>query len=131
MSGRRPYAATTEVPIPQSKADLERTVRRYGADSFGILEIGNAAHVVFSLEGRKLRFSVQLPEKDQERRSIWRAVLLTIKAKLESSERGIETFEEAFMANIVMPDGRTVAETAGPQIEAAYQGRDVPLLPGY
>ena len=95
------------------------------------MEIGDQVQIVFRMAGRNLLFRVTLPESDQARRSMFRALLLTIKGKLESAERGIETFEEAFLANIVMPDGRTVAETAAPQIEQAYQGRDVPLLPRY
>jgi hypothetical protein len=40
--------------------------------------------------------------------------VLAVKAKLISVADGIETFEEAFMAHVVMPDGRTVAETITP-----------------
>jgi hypothetical protein len=46
--------------------------------------------------------------------------LLVIKAKIESIESGVETFDEAFLANIVTPDGRTIAQWAVPQIERAY-----------
>jgi hypothetical protein len=65
---------------------------------------------------------------DQEVRRRWRALGLVIKAKLESVESGIETFESAFMANIVMPDGKTFGKYAGPAIESAYSTGKVPLL---
>jgi hypothetical protein len=56
--------------------------------------------------------------------------VLAVKAKLISVADGIETFEEAFMAHVVMPDGRTVAETITPNIALANkQGGAVPLLP--
>lgn len=43
---------------------------------------------------------------------------------------GIETFEDAFLAHIVMPDGSTVAEHTLPRIAAAYDsGKMQPLLP--
>jgi hypothetical protein len=65
------------------------------------------------------------------RRQRWRALALAIKAKLEAVESGIATFEEEFMAYIVLPDGQTVGEFLSPQIEAAYSsGRMPPLLPG-
>jgi hypothetical protein len=37
-------------------------------------------------------------------------LLLANKAKLSSVEDGIETFEDAFLAHIVMPDGTTVSQ---------------------
>ena len=57
---------------------------------------------------------------EQALRTRWRALLLCIKAKLESVESGIETFDTAFMAQIVLPDGRTVEERVLPEIEKAY-----------
>ncbi len=67
---------------------------------------------------------------EQACRSRWRALFLCIKAKLESIESGIETFEDAFLAHIQMPDGHTVAEHVRPRIAAAYEtGTMQPLLP--
>ena len=126
-----PYAEKTKVSISQSKGDIDKLVKKYGADAFGIMEMSNQVQIVFRMVGRNLLFRLSLPESDQEQRSIWRALLLTIKGKLESAERGIESFEDAFLANIVMPDGRTIGETTAPQIEQAYGGHDVPLLPHY
>lgn len=125
------YAEKTKVPVSQSKGDIEKLVKKYGAESFGILERQGRAQIVFSLMERNIMFRMVLPEDLQKERSMWRAMLLTIKGKLESAERGIETFEDAFLANIVMPDGRTVSETTLPAIESSYQGNDVPLLPHY
>lgn len=60
----------------------------------------------------------------------WRTLLLCLKAKLESVESGIETFEDAFLAQIVMPDGGTVAEHVRPRIAEAYAANTMqPLLP--
>lgn len=125
------YAEKTKVPVRQSKSEIEKLVKKYGADAFGIMERSGIAQIVFSLEGRNILFRMRLPEDAQNERSIWRAMLLTIKGKMESAERGIETLEEAFLANIVMPDGRTVSETTIPAIESSYNGKDVPLLPSY
>ena len=124
------YAERTKVPVYQSKNEIEKLVKKYGADAFAVMERSGKVQIAFSLMGRNILFRMDTPEDQQQERSIWRAMMLTIKGKLESAERGIETFEEAFLANIVMPDGRTVAETAVPAIENHYDGRrDVPLLP--
>jgi hypothetical protein len=47
---------------------------------------------------------------DQACRSRWRSLLLLIKATLESIEIGIISEDEAFIAQTVGQDGRTVAE---------------------
>ena len=124
------YAERTDVPVGRSKAAIEDLVKRHGAEAFGTFEQAGAVKIFFSLNGRNILFQMPVPDDAQKERSIWRAMLLTIKGKLESAARGIETIEEAFMANVVMKDGRTVAEHALPAIEAHYSGdTQVPLLP--
>lgn len=127
------YAEKTKVPVSQSKGDIEKLVNKYSAPAradFGIMQRSGAVQIAFVLCGRNIMFRMMVPGDPQEERSMWRALLLTVKGKLESAERGIETFEEAFLANIVMPDGRTVSETTIPAIEKHYNGRtDIPLLP--
>lgn len=126
------YAETTSVPVSKTKGHIEKLVKgKYGATAFGIMEDENKVQLVFRVNERNIMFKMLIPDDAQEERSIWRAMLLTIKGKFESAERGIETFEEAFLANIMLPDGRTVAETAIPAIESGYQGNNVPLLPNY
>ncbi|WP_127078396.1 hypothetical protein [Rhodomicrobium lacus] len=67
---------------------------------------------------------------EQACRTKWRALVLAVKAKLVSVEEGIETLEQAFMAHVVMPDGRTVEEHVSRNIALAYQGdSSVRLLP--
>lgn len=67
---------------------------------------------------------------EQGCRQRWRALALVIKAKLEAVESGITTFEEEFLAHIVMPDGMTVGNHVRPTIQAWYSGGQMrPLLP--
>jgi len=129
------YARHTKVPVERTKAEIERTVTRYGAKEFVCgTKVGKAV-VMFEGQDRRLRFDVALPtgeseKEEQAKRQKWRGLLLTIKAKLESVASGIETFEEAFLSHIVMPDGRTVGEHAIPAIASIYQSGQVqPLLP--
>ena len=65
---------------------------------------------------------------EQEIRRRWRALALSIKGKLEAVETGIMSFEEEFMANIVLPNDKTVAEFMLPQIEEAYSSGRMPKL---
>lgn len=130
MAGRREYAEDTKVSVGQSKADIEKLVNRYGADGFGIMSMNGLAQIAFRVNNRNILFKMSIPEGAQKERAIWRAMLLTIKAKFESAARGIETFEDAFLANIVMPNGQTVSEATRPAIAQQYAGKaNVPLLP--
>lgn len=153
------FAATTEVPVERSAAEIERTLQRYGADRFMRGWDHDRAMIGFVCNGRQIRFILPLPSRDEKQfthvnkgrhyeswhkrtpeaalkaweqacRQRWRALALCIKAKLEAVEAGITTFEEEFMAHIVLPDGTTVGQFMTPQIEHAYQhGHMPPLLP--
>lgn len=148
------YAQDTAVSVEKSKAEIERLLIRYGATSFLSGQQGERAMVAFEMKGKRIRFVLPLPDSnadefkftpagcrmrgDEDRlkaweqacRQRWRALTLTIKAKLEAVETGITTFEDEFMAHIVMPSGDTVGEWLKPQIEKAYESKKMPpMLP--
>lgn len=126
------YAVRTKVPTQQTRGEIEQLLRKYGADSFGYAQELTRVSLGFRANGRMVRFTVMMPDERQEAaamRSRWRALLLCIKAKLESVACGIETFDEAFMPHVVMPDGKTVSQHALPGIKQAYEtGKMPPLL---
>lgn len=146
------YASQTEVSTERSKGEIERTLTRYGAQDFASGWMGGQAFVTFTLNNRCIRMFVTRPDPNDERftltptgrersrasaeaefekacRQQWRALLLAIKAKLESIESGIETFDEAFLPHIVLPGGRTVGESVIGQIdEALSEGKPPRLL---
>ena len=155
MSKGKPYAEQTTVSVASSRAELEAMLERYGATHTAIFNEPGRAMIAFRMAERNVRITLPLPDKgafthatfgargEQKRtpeaqqaawekacRQKWRSLVLAVKAKLVSVADGIETFEEAFMAHVVLPDGRTVAETITPNIALAYQqGGCVPLLP--
>jgi hypothetical protein len=144
------YAQETTVPVDRSKAEIERLVQRYGATEFATGWRASRAVIQFQMRDCYVRFLLPLPDKskfnktpsgrrtrsesdtlkawEQGCRQRWRALALTIKAKLESVESGIEEFEVAFMGQVVMPDGRTVSEHVLPAIDAAYKSGKMPEL---
>jgi hypothetical protein len=142
MTTPRRYAHDTRVPVETSRADIERLLNKHKASQFGTAidyERGKA-RVQFKLHDRIIRFLMDLPDQkryrstaafEQAQRQRWRALLLVIKAKLESVENDIETFEQAFLANVVMPNDQTVAELVRPFIASAYRDGRMPqaLLP--
>lgn len=127
------YAEHTKVPVEQSKTEIERTLTRYGADRFAYFTEAGKAVIVFEAHDRRLRFDLPLQEgtsdRDQKaRRQKWRALLLCIKAKLESVASNIESFEEAFLSHVVLPDGKTVYEHSAPRINQIYKGEKMQAL---
>lgn len=125
------YAATTKVPVSQTKAEIERLVNKNGAENFGIMNKGFVTIIAFTINGINIMFKFEQAATAQEERSVWRAVMMTIKMKFESIEREIETFEEAFLAQVVAPDGRTYGEHVIPAIAVDYSERRIPLLPQF
>lgn len=150
------YAENTSVSSSQSRAEIERTLVKYGAGGFMYGWQEDRALVGFTMNGKQIKFVLILPDKQDrefthtpsrgQRRTVdqqeaafeqavrqrWRALALVIKAKLEAVEAGITVFEDEFLAHIVLPDGRTAGEYMVPQIEQAYTtGRMPPLLPQF
>jgi hypothetical protein len=130
------YAKDTTVAVAKSRAEIEALLERHKAKQYGTAVDYEKllARVQFSLQDRIVRFVVTLPDrkklnpKNYERaeRQRWRALLLVIKAKLESVESNIETFEHAFLSQIVMPGDQTVAEILTPIVAFAYKTGKLP-----
>ena len=119
------YAAYTKVSVDKTKGEISTLLRNRNATATAIFEEETRAAVAFQMHERRVMFHLPLDKKDneQKRRSRWRGLLLCIKAKLESVDAGIESFEDAFLAHVMMPDGLTVAQHTKPRIKAAYETR--------
>ena len=135
------FAARTTVSVDKTRAEIEQTLKRYGATAFAYLTEADRAMILFEAHQRRIRFDLPLPPLrdsmtaaslkagEQIHRQRWRALLLCIKAKLESVESKIESFEEAFLSHIVLPDGSTVGQHATKSIALAYSSNKmVPML---
>ena len=156
MTARR-YAEGTEVSADRSRLELERLLTAHGATGFVSGWDASAAEhrIIFRIADRMIRLSVPLvdPNSDEfrltpsgkwertdkqardaataEQRRRWRALVLVVKAKLVAVADGVQTLEEAFLADVLLPDQRTVAEWLRPQLDAAYATAEMPsLLPG-
>jgi hypothetical protein len=148
------YAENTTVAVEKSLTEIVALIKKAGGARIAQMEDVDALAVQFFLSERMLRFRVPVPtaesmptrdngnnrytdiplatrrkKADAIRRQRARALLLVIKAKLESVESGVETFDEAFLPNIVMSDGCTVWERIGEPLALEYQsGKPMPFL---
>lgn len=147
------YAANTEVSVEKSRAELERTLARYGATHFGYMTSPQTTVVQFMCREKTVRFTLPLPDPNDERfthcgkyktrvrtdesarneweqecRRSWRALNLVVKAKLEAVESGITSYEKEFLAHFVMANGQTFGDFAIPQVEQSLISRTMPAL---
>ncbi len=145
----RKYAEGTSVPVPKTRAEIEMLLERYGATGFMSGKRGHEAMVGFQVRGLDVLMRLHIPDerhprivKDRggngrtplqremamkaEERRLWRCLLILIKAKFESVDSEITTFEVEFLPYIMI-GGQTVGEALAPKLEAA---RDEGALPG-
>lgn len=139
------YAEKTAVPSDRSRAEIEATLRRYGATRFAYGWGDDSAQLGFRIDNRDVLFRLPLPDRGARRfthtpgrnlrrsaeaadaeyeqavRQSWRALALVIKAKLEAVAAGITTVEQEFLAHIQIPGGATVGEWIAPQLAVAYE----------
>lgn len=140
------YAAKTSVPVGRSQAEIKQILTKYGATTFVFGDSPDKAMVQFEMKKRLIKFILPIPLKgitknkkgwtlgqdavDQLTRSRWRALVISIKAKLEAVEIGITSFEQEFLAHIVIPGGSTVGNEIVPRLEEIYRTGNMPPLLG-
>jgi len=145
------FAENTSVPVEKSRAEIERLLSRHKCTKFmaGVDHEAHRATVQFQAHNRIVKFEISLPDPadkkyvrdrngwqrspagvqklvEQEQRTRWRALLLVIKAKLESVESNIATFEDEFLAHTLLPNQQTVAQYIGPQVAQMYETGRMP-----
>lgn len=146
------YAAETEVSPEKSRMEIERTLARYGASEFIYGARPDQTLIQFRYAKRVIRFNLPLKgwqsfktspagrhRKDAAAQEAWaqdvrcrfRALALVLKAKLEAVSSGITTFEEEFLAHVLLPNGQTVYEETRARIATAYETGKVPMMLGF
>lgn len=146
------YAEQTTVSSETSRAEIERTLTRYGADQFVYGWDAEQAIIRFRMEERYVEFRLPLPDRnaydithtpsrglprspearekeyEQQVKQRWRALALVVKAKLEAVAAGITEFDDEFLAHLILPNGQTVGATIRPGIQHAYETGEMPKM---
>ena len=145
------YANATKVPVERSQQEIKKTLQRYGAGQYVCADDwdGGQAMIGFSYRGLAVRMLLKLPresefactptgivrsegQREHEHargcRQRWRALVLSVKAKLEAVDSGISTFEQEFLSFVVTDGGQTVGERVLPEIARAIETGSAPLL---
>lgn len=146
------YAENTSVSVERTRAEIETILSKHRATKFGYMTDDGGARLMFVLANRAIRFTLPLPSRsadefihrmvrgqkklnsvedghkrwEQACRSRWRALFLCIKAKLEAIDVGISTFEEEFLAHVVLASGKTIGQEIIPRLDKIQGG--APML---
>jgi hypothetical protein len=150
------YAQGTSVSVEKSKMELDVLLKKHGAQRrvFGDDSENGKAFVIFEIKERQFRLDVPLPKlsefsigeyrgkpahrnpeqkeraHEQACRERWRAILLLVKAKLETIALGLSTVDREFLADLMLPNGRTVHSMLSAQVEEMYKLGGMPKLLG-
>lgn len=131
------FAEGTAVPVERTKAEIERTLTKYGATHFGTMTAPEKATVYFQVKGRQVQWDIPMPKlggydqrkAEAEIRRRWRVMLITIKAMLEAVDSKLLTFDQAFLSHIVIPGtAQTLGQVLTPKLDALYSGQSLPAL---
>jgi hypothetical protein len=122
------------VPVERSRAEIERTLERYGCDATMIGKDSEKVAVFFRFRGIPCKLEMPRSRDKSEAnaakqdRQAMRILLLLLKAKLEAVEAGIQSFEVEFCGALMLPNGQTMAEHVAPQIANGQMPRALPGL---
>jgi hypothetical protein len=131
--------------------EIQKLLREHGATGFAQAwdEAEGLAIFQCRINNRMIKFEVRTPNEkdfvktekgkirsaevvktlaDAELRRRWRARLLITKAKLEMIADGDTDFDSEFMADIMLPDGKTMGRWFKPQIESVYLSGQIPRM---
>lgn len=144
----RAYARDSSVSVERSRSELERELRRFGAEDFVILVGVGRGGVQCKLGDRWIRLAIVMPPVEsflddgkrrvspskarlrweQEERRLWRVLVMLTKAKLVAVSEGLTDVQTAFLGETILPDASTVADWLVPQVEYALETGRMPSL---
>ena len=103
----------TKVSISKTQGDIKKILRKFGLQGHRFTEYRNIGVVEFILRKNEnemaYRFKFDLPEKENHRRQVYRALFHYLKNRFLAVEFGITTIEKEFLQELVLklPNGST------------------------
>lgn len=145
------YASNTKITPDETMIGIRELLKRYECRKITTIEDEDYFGIAFMRGNRSIRFVVPMPSKDDMRahkthgnqnriyddgfspekyeqlvRERWRSAYLVIKGKLEAVESGIESFDSAFMGQLVLPSGQTMVQVVTPYLDTEYAEGNMP-----
>lgn len=146
-----PFAEGTQVDAGKTRLDIEAMLSKFACETVGVMREPGFATVLFRRQGWAVQMRVALPQLSdapkqrkpgyhymteaqrlqwvmQQEREKWRQLMLVLKAKFTALENGIESFEESFMAHLVV-GGDHVGQRLLPALRQAQESGQRLALP--
>ncbi|WP_336715436.1 hypothetical protein [Arthrobacter sp. USHLN218] len=135
------YVRGASITCAASRAEIQEMLSQYGATGFRTGSENGRTMIAFTADRRRFRFLYEPPGtpepagaarspqqrsfprpqgRDEFSRRYWHKLSMLVRAKLEAVSAGIASFEDEFLAYMVLPGGETVAQNVRPGIARAY-----------
>jgi len=135
------YVRGASITCAASRAEIQDMLTSHGATGFRCASRDGGTAIAFTAGHRRFRFAYTPPggEKtgtdsrmqprktppgsrspEEASRRYWHKLSLLIRAKLDAVDEGIATFEEEFLAYMLLPGGDTVLQGVQPGVTRAY-----------
>jgi hypothetical protein len=143
----RAFAASTHVPVAQTRAEIDRLLRAWRCDGIQWTDEFSAGRVSIAflwtrnpraatpeaVQRYMARLTLKMPMDDtvasgQRRRSLHRTLLLWLKACFNAIDAGLVSAEQVFLPFLVGTDGRTVGDVAIERLPMLLRGTGARLL---
>ncbi len=91
------FAQDTSVSVERSRAEIESTLAKYGANRFGYMTDESRAMIGFVMNGKAIKFTLPLPDQSEERFQIqtYRRAGIVRKGNANSPEMARRLWEQA------------------------------------
>jgi hypothetical protein len=122
---RSNYIRGASVTCSASQTEIQEMLTASGATGIRIASEHGKTRITFHTGAHHFLLALpaassDLPHAQEAARRGWRQLTALVHAKLDAVAAGITTFDEEFLAYMVMPGGATVFQAVAPGIAAAY-----------
>ena len=123
----RKYQQTTW-SVERSQAEIQKELMKYGGDGFQLTTFKDKVEMRFLYKKLCFLFAVPLSEDPKEDKRIFRLVHQYIYNLLDMVKEELIPFEQAFIGNIEIKRGLTLADNAIKQLDEAVSSGKLELL---
>ena len=106
------YAKNTTVPVSKSRETIARLIERFAINNLATGLIAGRDFVMFDHDGQTYRFMIEPEDDEREKMRKWRCLVLYVRSALVVIDEGVREFDTVFLADRVLPNGRSWGDYA-------------------
>ena len=108
----RRYAKGTTVSVADSRTTIARLIERFAVNNLATGVMAGGDFVMFDHDGQTYRFMIEPEDDEREKMRKWRCLVLYIRSALVVIDEGVREFDTVFLADRVLPNGRSWGDYA-------------------